>query len=247
MGSLFYSDDRDAKKNTIMYRMGIHGNILALFVRVIEAFPSANSELTDKEFQEFANDQYFRPILYSGIILKKWRQMRTVYLINPVYVPLLSHLFSHLSIKDGGKQVDSTKNGSTTQISTNQSDYARMFQYFLRMADKRRNEKNFTAELEALKEAENIVEKAYDFDLTVQFEKRMDEFEKEKKMREKAAKEAEKNRIVDYKKTKIIKIEMELLMELEKVLEEIPEYVNLNGTHFGVVDRNNSCWTQFIR
>ena len=80
-------------KNTILYRMGIHGNILSLFSRIINAFPSGNSELSDKEFKEFADDQYFRPILYSGILLRTWRKMVLVYQINPLYVPLLSLLF----------------------------------------------------------------------------------------------------------------------------------------------------------
>ena len=78
MESLFYSDDIEAQKNTIMYRMGIHGNVLRLFSRIITTFPSARAELSDDEFQEFTSDQYFRPILYSGIIIRTWRQMFSV-------------------------------------------------------------------------------------------------------------------------------------------------------------------------
>ena len=70
MKSLFYSDNIDIEKNTIIYRMGIHGTILDLFSTIIESFPSAKTELSDKEFKEYASNPNFRPILYSGIIFK---------------------------------------------------------------------------------------------------------------------------------------------------------------------------------
>ena len=59
----------------------------------------------------------------------------------------------------------------------------------------RRDEKNFDAELEALKEAESIAIEAKDADLTSQFKKRMAEFENAKRKREeeeRKAREAER-------------------------------------------------------
>ena len=94
-------DDIESQKKTIMHRMGIHGNVLTLFSRIIKAFPSAKAVLTDGEFQKFTNNPNFRPILYSGIILKVWRKMTSVYQINPVYIPLLSLEFANLSELNG--------------------------------------------------------------------------------------------------------------------------------------------------
>ena len=56
-------------------------------------------------------------------------------------------------------------------------------QYFLRIADKRRDEKNFEAELDALKEAEGIAIETKDFNLKEQIETHMAEFEKAKWLR----------------------------------------------------------------
>jgi hypothetical protein len=262
MASLFYSDDRSSQKNTIMYRMAIHGNVLSLFSRIIKAFPSADSELSPDAFQKFMDNQYIRPILYSGIILKVRRQMMSYYKINPVYAPLLAQLFPHLTEpeKASEEQPDSLDmKASTSADQVEQPTNINSYQYFINLADQRKAEGNFAAELEALQDAERIVLKAFDVELTLQFEKRMAEFEKENKVRQEAARiareeeerkareeeerkakeNADKNKLVDFKGTKIPRGEMEAITEIENEVGDIPVVSDVDTEDFGIAIEGN--------
>ena len=240
--------------------MGIHGNILYLFSRIINAFPSAKSEMSDDDFQEFVDDQYFRPILYSGIISKVWRQMTSVYEINPVYAPLLTLLFPHLSNpehdeKGSRKQKVPTKPIQPTPVV--QLTLADEFQYLLRLANKKRDEKDFDGELETLKNAKKIVDKAFDFEMTIEYEKRMAQFEEDERNRgeaglktkeaerkameeekRKAMEEEDKNKIVNFRYTELIKREMDVILEIEEKTGELPIVSEFKFDTFGIMVRN---------